>query len=175
KPLTRTRVGFRPYFLGRSRPNTARQSAGMAILEESVSGRGLHETWGIALSLIVVRGVRRWQGEAQFFQLFGTGHPFRSHTMSADVLCAGIIVADHVCTPISHVPAPGELVMADRLLLTLGGCAANTAVDLAKMGVGAAVVGRVGGDLFGRIVGDMLREARVDTGAMMVVPSADTS
>ena len=45
-----------------------------------------------------------------------------------EVLCAGIVVADHVCTPISHVPAAGELVMADGMLLTIGGCAANAAV-----------------------------------------------
>ena len=96
-------------------------------------------------------------------------------TAARDVLCAGIIVADHICTPISHMPVPGELVMADRLLLTLGGCAANTAVDLAKMGVNPAVVGRVGADLFGRIVADMLREARVDTTAMKSVPETDTS
>jgi sugar/nucleoside kinase (ribokinase family) len=94
---------------------------------------------------------------------------------SCDVLCAGIIVADHVCTPIAHLPGPGELAMADRLLLTLGGCAANTAVDLAKMGVRAAVVGRVGGDLFGRIVADMLRESSVDTGALRAVQGQDTS
>ena len=47
-----------------------------------------------------------------------------------DVLSAGIIVADHVCTPIAHLPAAGELVMADGMLLTIGGCAANAAVDL---------------------------------------------
>jgi len=94
---------------------------------------------------------------------------------AADVVCAGIIVADHVCTPIAHLPAPGELAMADRLLLTLGGCAANTAVDLAKMGVKAAVAGRVGGDLFGRIVGDMLREASVDTSGLRAVDGQDTS
>ena len=64
--------------------------------------------------------------------------------LHAEVLCAGIMVADHVCTPISHLPAAGELVMAERMLLTIGGCAANVAVDLAKMGVRAAVVGRVG-------------------------------
>src|SRR5216683_1701590 len=75
-----------------------------------------------------------------------------------EVLCAGIVVADHVCTPISHVPAAGELVMADGMLLTIGGCAANAAVDLAKMGVPAAIVGRLGADVFGRIVTDMLRE-----------------
>ena len=66
-----------------------------------------------------------------------------------DVLCAGIIVADHVCAPISHLPDAGELVMAENMLLTIGGCAANVAVDLAKMEVRAAVVGRVGSDIFG--------------------------
>src|SRR5262249_41737332 len=35
-----------------------------------------------------------------------------------EVLCGGIIVADHVCSPLSHVPAPGQLVMADKMLLT---------------------------------------------------------
>ena len=96
-------------------------------------------------------------------------------TATVDVLCAGIIVADHVCAPISHLPAAGELVMADRLLLTLGGCAANTAVDLAKMGVRSAVAGRIGTDLFGRIVVDMLREAHVDTNALKAVSGQDTS
>jgi sugar/nucleoside kinase (ribokinase family) len=92
-----------------------------------------------------------------------------------DVLCAGIVVADHVCTPISHLPVAGELVMADRLLLTIGGCAANAAVDLVKMGVRAAVVGRVGGDIFGRIVAELLGEAGVDASALRVSPGLDTS
>ena len=63
---------------------------------------------------------------------------------SPDVLCAGIIVADHVSSPISHLPAAGELVLADQLLLTIGGCAANVAVDLVKLGVSAGVAGCVG-------------------------------
>jgi sugar/nucleoside kinase (ribokinase family) len=92
-----------------------------------------------------------------------------------EVLCAGIIVADHVCTPVSHIPAPGELVMAEHMLLTIGGCAANVAVDLVKMGVRAAVAGRVGGDVFGRVVTDLLREANVDVSAIQVSPQADTS
>lgn len=96
-------------------------------------------------------------------------------SQSPEVLCAGIIVADHVCTPIPHLPAAGELVMADGMLLTIGGCAANAAVDLAKMGVRAAVVGRVGSDVFGRVVTDLLREAGVDVGLVQVTPGADTS
>jgi sugar/nucleoside kinase (ribokinase family) len=91
------------------------------------------------------------------------------------VLSAGIVVADHVCTPISHLPAAGELVTADHMLLTIGGCAANVAVDLVKMGVRAAVVGRVGGDTFGRIVAELLGESGVDVSALRVSPQAETS
>jgi sugar/nucleoside kinase (ribokinase family) len=94
---------------------------------------------------------------------------------STEVLCAGIIVADHVSSPISHLPAAGELVMADQLLLTIGGCAANVAVDLVKLGVSAAVVGRLGGDVFGRVVADMLHERQVDVTALQVSAHLDTS
>jgi sugar/nucleoside kinase (ribokinase family) len=96
-------------------------------------------------------------------------------SQAGEVLCAGIVVADHVSTPIDHLPTAGELVLADRLQLTLGGCAANVAVDLARMDVSAAVAGRVGGDLFGRIVADLLREARVDVTSLQVSPEHDTS
>src|SRR6266446_6148461 len=92
-----------------------------------------------------------------------------------DVLCAGIIVADHVSSPISHLPAAGELVMADRLLLTIGGCAANAAVDLVKMGVKTSVVGRVGGDVFGRVVAEMLSAHGVDVSSVAVSSRSDTS
>jgi sugar/nucleoside kinase (ribokinase family) len=94
---------------------------------------------------------------------------------ATEVLCAGIIVADHVSSPIAHVPAPGELVLADKLLLTIGGCAANVAVDLVKLGVSAAVVGRLGDDTFGRVVADMLRERGVDASALAVTAGVDTS
>src|SRR6478735_4149141 len=96
-------------------------------------------------------------------------------TDSCEVLCAGIVVADHICTPISHLPAAGELVIADRLLLTIGGCAANVAVDLGKMGVSARVVGRVGDDVFGRAVAEMLRGQGVDVAGLMTSPGVDTS
>jgi sugar/nucleoside kinase (ribokinase family) len=96
-------------------------------------------------------------------------------TAPTDVLCAGIIVADHISSPISHLPAAGELILAERLLLTLGGCAANVAVDLVKLGVSAAAVGRVGDDVFGRVVADMLRQRRVEVSSLLVSPDCDTS
>jgi sugar/nucleoside kinase (ribokinase family) len=94
---------------------------------------------------------------------------------AAEVVCAGIVVSDHVCTPIDHLPAAGELVLADRIMLTLGGCAANVAVDLAKMEIASTVVGRVGGDIFGRIVAQLLQESGVDISALLTSSQADTS
>jgi sugar/nucleoside kinase (ribokinase family) len=94
---------------------------------------------------------------------------------SIEVVCAGIIVADHVCTPIARLPAAGELILAERLMLTLGGCAANVAVDLSKMEGKAAVVGRVGDDIFGRVVSEMLKEAHVDASGILVTANCDTS
>jgi sugar/nucleoside kinase (ribokinase family) len=93
----------------------------------------------------------------------------------SDVLCAGIIVADYVCTPVEHLPVEGEVVLADHILLTIGGCAANVAVDLARMEVPAAVVGRVGGDVVGRVVADMLRDHGLDVSAVRHTPGVDTS
>jgi sugar/nucleoside kinase (ribokinase family) len=95
--------------------------------------------------------------------------------MSGAVLCAGIVVADHVSSPISHLPAAGELVLADQLVLTIGGCAANVAVDLVKLEVPARVVGCVGEDVFGRVVAEMLRERQVDVSGLRARPGLDTS
>jgi sugar/nucleoside kinase (ribokinase family) len=96
-------------------------------------------------------------------------------TEHPDVLCAGIVVADHVCTPITHLPGAGELVIADGMTLAIGGCAANAAVDLTKMGVKAAVVGKVGNDIFGRVVSDLLREANVDVSLIQFSERSETS
>jgi sugar/nucleoside kinase (ribokinase family) len=95
--------------------------------------------------------------------------------MTTEVLCAGIVVADHVSSPISHLPAAGELVLADQLVLTIGGCPANVAVDLVKLGISAGVVGCVGEDVFGRVVAEMLRGRRVDVAGLVSRPGMDTS
>ena len=57
-------------------------------------------------------------------------------------------------------PAAGELVAVDDLVLNIGGGAANTAVDLARLGVRAAICARVGDDIFGRFATETLRGQR---------------
>lgn len=91
------------------------------------------------------------------------------------VVCAGLVVADHVSPPLDHLPRPGELIAVDDLVLNIGGGAANTAVDLARLGVQAAICARVGDDIFGRFATETLRGRGVDCTALKVDPNQSTS
>lgn len=92
-----------------------------------------------------------------------------------DVLCFGIIVSDHLCLPISHLPREGELVLSPRFELTIGGNAANVSTDLAKLGVNVGVVGLVGKDVFGRHVRESLEAAGVDCRLLCETETSQTS
>ncbi|MFO0960283.1 MAG: carbohydrate kinase family protein [Isosphaeraceae bacterium] len=91
------------------------------------------------------------------------------------VVSAGVLVADHLCTPIDHMPVAGELVRADELVLSIGGLAANVSVNLARLGVRAAICGKVGDDVFGRYVAETLESQGVDTRCLGVDPQRATS
>ena len=91
------------------------------------------------------------------------------------VVCAGVVVADHLCTPIARLPREGELVAADDLVLNIGGCASNAAMDLARLGVRSAICGRVGEDPFGRFVAETLDGQGVDVRGLIVDPHRNTS
>lgn len=95
--------------------------------------------------------------------------------MPLDVVCAGLIVADHVCAPIPRFPPQGGLVMTDRLELTIGGCAANVAVDLARLDLAVSVGGRVGDDVLGRFVTESLASQGVSCETITRSRTAQTS
>lgn len=82
---------------------------------------------------------------------------------SIDCLCAGIIVADMVCQPIDVMPPAGALVKTERIEFSIGGCSANMAVDMTRLGLNVGLSGRVGQDLFAREVRERLNQSGVDT------------
>jgi sugar/nucleoside kinase (ribokinase family) len=86
-----------------------------------------------------------------------------------------MVVTDHLCTPIDHLPVAGELVAVDELVLNVGGGAANTAVALRRLGVPVAIRARVGDDAFGRFATETLKSSGVDVRALMVDPKRATS
>lgn len=92
-----------------------------------------------------------------------------------DCLCAGIVVADFLCAPVSHVPEAGGVVMTDAISLAIGGCASNVAADLCRLGRKVAIAGRIGTDLAGRFVRDELSRAGVAIEHLVETPDAQTS
>ena len=80
----------------------------------------------------------------------------------SDVVCAGVLVADLFIPPLARLPVAGELLATQDFLADSGGCAANTATALAKLGVRAVVAGKVGNDLFGDFIIRDLRHKSVD-------------
>jgi len=92
-----------------------------------------------------------------------------------DCLCAGIVVADFICAPVTHVPDAGGVVMTDAISTAIGGCASNVAMDLAKIGRRAAVAGLVGSDMPGSFVRDALSKGGVDTAHLDETSAVQTS
>ena len=92
-----------------------------------------------------------------------------------DVLCVGILVADLFVPPLPRLPNPGELQLVDDMLLSTGGCAANAAMDLARLGARAAVAGRVGDDFFAGFVRQELEAKGVDITGIRLSATAPTS
>ena len=77
-------------------------------------------------------------------------------------VCSGILFADVACWPISHVPLEGELVPTEKIELFLGGCAANVAMDLARLGVNVTLSGCVGDDALSDYIVHAVSVPRID-------------
>ncbi|MGI6401641.1 MAG: carbohydrate kinase family protein [Thermoguttaceae bacterium] len=80
------------------------------------------------------------------------------------ILClsAGILFADVGCAPIDHAPVPGELIHTESIELSLGGCASNVSINLAKLEIPTGLVGCVGDDAFSDFILDSLENPLVD-------------
>ena len=92
-----------------------------------------------------------------------------------DVLCAGLVVADFVGAPVAALPASGGIVTTPRIELTIGGSAANVAVDVAKLDLRVGIAARIGDDWLGQFVRDSLQRERVQCDHLEVASTAQTA
>jgi sugar/nucleoside kinase (ribokinase family) len=92
-----------------------------------------------------------------------------------DVVCLGILVADAIARPVDDVPPRGALELVDEISLHGGGCALNTASALVRLGLEAAVVGKVGADPFGDFILQLLDERGVDRRGVLQDSAVSTS
>ena len=92
-----------------------------------------------------------------------------------DVVCIGMLIADIFASPIDALPAQGELKLVSRYLLSAGGCAANTAACLRRLGLEVGVIAKVGDDLFGDFVLNDLKHLGIDTTRVLKSKTHPTS
>ncbi|MBN1943190.1 MAG: carbohydrate kinase family protein, partial [Phycisphaerae bacterium] len=78
------------------------------------------------------------------------------------------IVAGHICLDIipnldgqsksfGELLRPGNLLVADPAAISTGGAVSNTGLALHRLGFPVALMGKIGRDLFGRGIQDVLR------------------
>ncbi len=93
------------------------------------------------------------------------------------------IVAGHICLDIiptltgsTTAFAPGRLIEAGKAILATGGPVSNTGLALHKLGVRTRLMGKVGNDLFGQAILQVIRsyEPELATG-MVVAPGEESS
>ena len=78
-------------------------------------------------------------------------------------ISAGILFADIACWPIDHLPQEGELVATERIALSLGGNAANIAMNLTRLGIPVALAGCVGDDALSDFIIRSVSRPGIDT------------
>jgi len=92
-----------------------------------------------------------------------------------DVTCVGILVTDILSSPISRIPEGGEIILVKDIVLETGGCAANTGVDLVKLGARVGLIGKVGNDIFGEFIIRDMKSKGLDTRGVKISSQASTS
>lgn len=92
-----------------------------------------------------------------------------------DVACIGILVADAIAKTVDEIPDKGKLGAIDQLSLHSGGCAASICIDLEKIGLDVALIGKVGKDGFGDFMVNAVQSEGVNTEGLVVKPGINTS
>ena len=99
---------------------------------------------------------------------------------NVSIVCIGQLVADIVVRPVDGLPIPGRTDPVEELHLLSGGCAANTAAVLAKLGADVRLAAVIGQDTLGdAVLADLqsvgvgldtvVREAEAPTSAAIVL------
>jgi sugar/nucleoside kinase (ribokinase family) len=109
--------------------------------------------------------LKQLEDPSQTFDLsFPAGMPF-------DVVGFGLNAVDHLCV-VPHYPGFDTKTEILRYARLGGGQAATTVSFLARMGLRAKYIGKVGSDELGRFSLDSLRSEEIDTSAVRIEPGA---
>jgi sugar/nucleoside kinase (ribokinase family) len=98
-----------------------------------------------------------------------------------------IVTAGHICLDIfpdfsenrEKVPdeifSPGKLTELGNVAMRFGGSVANTGIYLGQLGIPALLVGKIGDDMFGRALSQLLKENHAPDEGIIIDPAESTS
>ncbi len=92
-----------------------------------------------------------------------------------DVACVGIMVADIKIRPVTKIPERGLLEKVDMIELHSGGNAMTAAININRLGLDAAIIGKVGCDSLGDYLISELEKNNVCTAGVARDEKAQTS
>lgn len=98
-----------------------------------------------------------------------------------------IVVAGHICLDITpkfsenisgrrlvDILIPGQLINVDKAIISTGGAVPNTGLALSKLGVKVSLIGKIGDDLFGKGIVNVLKKS-ADMSGMSIVKGENSS
>lgn len=91
------------------------------------------------------------------------------------VLCIGSVTTDIIVSPVDDLPTPGTMQNVTNITMHVGGCAANAAIDLAKLGIPSMLSCKVGDDSFGNFVISSVKADGVDVRGVVKDPAVNTT
>lgn len=96
-------------------------------------------------------------------------------TGKTEIVCVGILCADILGKTVNEFPEKGKLSLVDKISLDIGGCAANVAISLSKLGLPATIAGKVGRDSLGDFLKNALTVRGVDIRGLVTDDHVSTS
>lgn len=91
------------------------------------------------------------------------------------VACVGILVADVIVKSVKEYPEKGLLLPVNSITVHSGGNAMTASINLTRYGVPSSIIGKVGNDLFGEHLRNVLKDKGVSTQGLTVDKETQTS
>ena len=91
------------------------------------------------------------------------------------IACIGILCADIMGKTIDQLAEKGKLSLVDSISLHAGGCAANVAMALSKIGLPPAIIGKVGDDSLGNYLINTLKNESINVEGLQIDSQVSTS
>ncbi len=92
-----------------------------------------------------------------------------------DIACVGILVADVLTKTVDKFPKKGLLEQVDSIELFSGGNAMTASINIKKLGLETAIIGKIGNDAFGEFLEGCLDKAGVNINGLSKDKNTQTS